>query len=106
VKEDVLVVTGAASGIGEELARRLAAEWTVVAADLPERLPEVEALAASHDVHPVAADVSRPFDVDRLFDAATRLGPLHGVVSCAGVTRQRRSARPTRSCSTSSSGST
>lgn len=67
---DVVVVTGAASGIGEELARSLAREWTVVAADLPERLAELELAAGEHGFIAVGADVSRPQDVEALFEHA------------------------------------
>ena len=84
---DVVVVTGAASGIGEELARSLAREWTVVAADLPERLAELELAADEHGFVAVGADVSRPQDVEALFEHAGRSGRIGGVVSCAGVTR-------------------
>lgn len=84
---DVVVVTGAASGIGEELARSLAREWTVVAADLPERLAELELAAAEHGFVAVGADVSRPQDVEALFEHARQTGRIGGVASCAGVTR-------------------
>jgi NAD(P)-dependent dehydrogenase (short-subunit alcohol dehydrogenase family) len=84
---DVIVVTGAASGIGEELAVQLAREWTVVAADVPERLPELRQLSDSYGVHAVVADVTRAEDINELFRRAVALGPLSGAVSCAGVTR-------------------
>ena len=83
----VVVVTGAASGIGEQLAVGLARDWAVVASDLPERLAELEALADAHRVRAVGADVTKPDDVDLLFEEAARTGPLWGAVSCAGVTR-------------------
>ncbi len=81
----VVVVTGAASGIGKQLAIGLAREWTVVTCDLPERMPEIEALAAEHGTVAVAADVAKSEDVEALFAAAGRSGPLRGAVSCAGV---------------------
>jgi len=83
--KEVVVVTGAASGIGKELAVALARQWTVVACDLPERVPEIEALAAEHGTVAVGANVAKPGDVDSLFEAARRSGPLRGAVSCAGV---------------------
>jgi len=83
--KEVVVVTGAASGIGRQLAIALAREWTVVTCDLPERMPEIEALAAEHGTVAVGADVAKPGDVDALFEAAGRSGPLRGAVSCAGV---------------------
>jgi NAD(P)-dependent dehydrogenase (short-subunit alcohol dehydrogenase family) len=87
VTGQVVVVTGAASGIGEELAVQLARDWTIVAADLPARLPELGRLADAHALHVVAADVSDPEQVEDLFATACRLGPLAGSVNCAGVTR-------------------
>jgi NAD(P)-dependent dehydrogenase (short-subunit alcohol dehydrogenase family) len=87
VTGNVLVVTGAASGIGEELAVQLSRDWTVVAADLPARLPELKQMADAYALHPVAADVSDPEQVDALFAEAARLGPLAGSVNCAGVTK-------------------
>jgi NAD(P)-dependent dehydrogenase (short-subunit alcohol dehydrogenase family) len=84
---DVVVVSGAASGIGEELARALAPTWTVVAADLPARLPELSRAADEHGFLAVGADVTRPLDVDALFERAGGAGRIGGVVSCAGATR-------------------
>jgi NAD(P)-dependent dehydrogenase (short-subunit alcohol dehydrogenase family) len=83
--KEVVVVTGAASGIGAQLTSGLARDWTVVACDLPERLPEIEALAAEHGTVAVGGDVSKPEDVDNLFAVAGRSGRLRGAVSCAGV---------------------
>ena len=83
----VLVVTGAASGIGEELAVQLARDWTIVAADLPVRLPELQRLADAHALHVVGADVSDPEQVEDLFGRAVRLGTLAGSVNCAGFTK-------------------
>jgi len=57
----------------------------VVTCDLPERMPEIEALAAEHGTVAVGADVAKPGDVDSLFEAAKGSGPLRGAVSCAGV---------------------
>jgi NAD(P)-dependent dehydrogenase (short-subunit alcohol dehydrogenase family) len=85
---DVVVVTGAASGIGAELARALGREWTVVAADLPDRLPELRAVADEHGFGAVGADVTQPEGVELLFEQAGQAGRLWGVVSCAGVTRR------------------
>jgi NAD(P)-dependent dehydrogenase (short-subunit alcohol dehydrogenase family) len=84
---EVVVVTGAASGIGEELAVQLATTWTIVAADLPDRLPELRHLAEAHGLHAVAVDVSKADEVDHLFREAEQVGPLAGSVNCAGFTR-------------------
>ena len=84
---EVIVVTGAASGIGEELAVQLTRDWTVVASDLPERLSELQQLADNYGVHAIGADVTSANEVAELFRAVAKLGPVAGAVSCAGVTR-------------------
>jgi NAD(P)-dependent dehydrogenase (short-subunit alcohol dehydrogenase family) len=85
------VVTGAAGGIGRAIATAFAREgMRVVVADLDgARLADV-AKAIAHEtgaeVHPVAADVSRAPDVDRLADEAlTHFGAVHVVCNNAGV---------------------
>ena len=82
---DVVVVTGAASGIGEGVATGLAKDWLIVAADVPSRIGELEDLASRHGVVPVGADVSDPGDVERLFEVAAAAGPFRGAVNCAGI---------------------
>ncbi|MEI7058178.1 SDR family NAD(P)-dependent oxidoreductase [Nocardioides sp. CCNWLW239] len=71
-----VVVTGAASGIGEAVATAVAAEGgTVVGVDR-EPAPGVRAL----DVR----------DEGAWAELAEELGPVHGLVSCAGITRRAR----------------
>ena len=93
---EVIVVTGAASGIGEELAVQLSRDWTVVASDLPERLSELGQLANDYGVRGIGADVTSVNDVEELFRAVAELGPVAGAVSCAGVTRFCPSPRRSR----------
>lgn len=81
----VVVVTGAASGIGAELAIALSQQWAVVACDLPARRRGLGALASGHGIVTVDADVANPDDVSRLFKTAAATGPLRGAVNCAGV---------------------
>jgi NAD(P)-dependent dehydrogenase (short-subunit alcohol dehydrogenase family) len=82
---DVVVITGAASGIGEALAIALSREWAIVGCDLPQRLAGLQKTASEHGFRAVAADITSPVDVERLFGTAVQEGVLRGVVNCAGV---------------------
>ena len=91
VAESVVVVTGAASGIGRATVLRLAADGArVLASDVDEAgLAGTRAAAAGDaagEVLAVPADVSRAADVDALVAAALdRFGRLDGMVANAGV---------------------
>jgi NAD(P)-dependent dehydrogenase (short-subunit alcohol dehydrogenase family) len=90
VGESVVVVTGAASGIGRATVLRLAAEGArVLAADVDEAGLAATREAAGGDggeVVAVPADVARAADVDALVAAAMdRFGRLDGMVANAGV---------------------
>ena len=80
------VVTGAAHGIGEAIARRFVAEGaSVVLADIDEA--GVDALAAELGQIAVRVDVSRKAEIDALFDRVERdWGALDILVNNAGVT--------------------
>jgi 3-oxoacyl-[acyl-carrier protein] reductase len=75
----VALVTGAASGIGDAVARRLHAEGAAVASfDLETH--------ASDGILGLVGDVSRSADVDAAVERVEReLGPLAVLVCCAGV---------------------
>jgi NAD(P)-dependent dehydrogenase (short-subunit alcohol dehydrogenase family) len=85
------VVTGAASGIGRSLARRLAREgMSVVLADVERgRLEETARVIEPHTgaaVFSVVTDVSDPESVDALAARAfADLGPVHVLCNNAGV---------------------
>jgi NAD(P)-dependent dehydrogenase (short-subunit alcohol dehydrogenase family) len=90
LEERVAVVTGAASGIGEGLARTFAAEGMRLAlADIDGAA--LDALAgelrdAGSEVVAVATDVTRREDVERLADHAfAELGAVHVLCNNAGV---------------------
>jgi NAD(P)-dependent dehydrogenase (short-subunit alcohol dehydrogenase family) len=85
----VAVVTGGASGIGFALAAAAAARgMQVVLADI--RADALEAAAdrlrgSAATVATVAADVSRPDDIERIARTAFGLGPVQLVCSNAGI---------------------
>lgn len=81
-----VLVTAGASGIGAEIARHLAAQGArVEICDVAE--DHLAALAESDPgIGRTRADVSRPEDVDALFDAvADRMGGLDVLVNNAGI---------------------
>jgi short-subunit dehydrogenase len=86
------VVTGASSGLGLEIARHIAKDHKgnlVLVARRKDRLEALAAeLTAAHgvDVRCVAADMTKPDDVQRSFDEATAGREVHAAVLNAGVT--------------------
>jgi NAD(P)-dependent dehydrogenase (short-subunit alcohol dehydrogenase family) len=90
LNDRAVVVTGAASGIGRALATALARRGTpVVLSDIDAAGAEAAArtiVAGGGRVWAIAADVTRPADVQRMVDQARRdAGPLVGLVNCAGI---------------------
>ncbi len=80
----VFIVTGGASGLGEGTARMLAAHGaTVVVADLQEQAGQAVAEAIGGQF--VRCDVSQEADGRAVVAAAIALGPLFGLVNCAGI---------------------
>src|SRR3954451_13933207 len=82
----VVVVTGAANGIGRALARRFAAEGArgIALADLD--ADALEAVASEIDGLPVSTDVSVEADVVRLVEETEeRWGPIDLFCSNAGI---------------------
>ena len=80
----VFIVTGGASGLGEGTARMLTANGAkVVIADL--QADKGAALAAELGGAFVKCDVSQEADGQAAVAAALALGPLFGLVNCAGI---------------------
>jgi NAD(P)-dependent dehydrogenase (short-subunit alcohol dehydrogenase family) len=82
-----IVVTGAGTGIGRAIARRLdrdGATLTLLARDSG-RL-EATAALLEHPRHVAACDIRNRAKVDKaLAAAAERLGPIHALVACSGL---------------------
>src|SRR5687767_9596223 len=86
IPDRVAVVTGAASGIGLAAARRFAAHgMIVVMADLPGEALSKAAGEVGELAHPVACDVSKAEDVERLRKAAYGFGDVTVLMNNAGV---------------------
>jgi 3-hydroxybutyrate dehydrogenase len=89
--DNVAVVTGAASGIGQATAVALAANGlSVVGADIDEDgLEETVALADDVDalgsVHPVPTDLTNETDVETMIEIAADEGDLRYVANIAGM---------------------
>jgi meso-butanediol dehydrogenase / (S,S)-butanediol dehydrogenase / diacetyl reductase len=83
------IVTGGGSGIGEAVVRRLCAEGAaVVVADIDGQAAQrvADSLAAGDRIQPVALDVTDRAAVEALIsDAQQRFGRLDILVNCAGI---------------------
>ena len=82
--QNAVIVTGGASGLGEGTARALAALGAkVVIADMQAERGEQVAQAIGGRF--VCCDVTQADDAQAVVDAAIALGPLVGLVNCAGI---------------------
>src|ERR1700733_7151933 len=97
VKDKVCVVTGAASGIGEAIARVYAQAGArgVVVADLKSSRERLPGVAGDIDGFAVTADVGQESDVQALIAAAeARFGPVDIFFSNAGLLRKGGETAP------------
>jgi len=84
IADQVFIITGGASGLGAATARMLAqAGGRIVLADVQQ--DGGRALAAELDGVFVHCDVTSEADGQAVVAAATALGPLRGLVNCAGI---------------------
>ncbi len=86
-----VLVTGASTGLGREMARQLAREHganLIISARRKEKLDELAAdlKKTGVDVVTVAADLSRLDDVDRLYETAIDGRDVYGAILNAGLT--------------------
>ena len=91
IKDRVCVVTGAASGIGEAVARAYAQGGArgVVVADLKTSRDQLAKVAGDLDAFAVTADVGQEADVQALVAAAeAKYGPVDVFFSNAGLSRK------------------
>ena len=93
-----LLITGGASGIGAETARRAAARGYRVAVNYRSRAAQAEAVVADikgkgGEAVAVAGDMTREGDIVRMFEETERaLGPITHLVNSAGISRGSRVA--------------
>ncbi|QDZ27877.1 3-hydroxyacyl-CoA dehydrogenase [Noviherbaspirillum sp. UKPF54] len=86
IKNNVFVVTGGGSGLGAATARMIVEQGgKVVLADVNQEAGSAIADALGAGARFVMTDVTSEASAKAAFAAATELGPLRGLVNCAGI---------------------
>ncbi len=91
-KNKWVVITGASSGLGKEIARYLAKYEKANLVIAARRVGKLENLkkeieqANNTKVEIVEVDLSQSEGVDFLFNIATKIGPIYGIINNAGFT--------------------
>jgi NAD(P)-dependent dehydrogenase (short-subunit alcohol dehydrogenase family) len=86
IQSNVFIVTGGASGLGGATSRLLAASGgKVVIADVQSDKGEALARELGASARFVKCDVTSEADAQAAVDAAAQMGPLRGLVNCAGI---------------------
>ncbi len=86
IQGNVFVVTGGASGLGAATARMLVAQGAqVVLADVNTQAGQALAAELGAAARFVLTDVTDEASARHTFDVAQSLGPLRGLVNCAGI---------------------
>ena len=89
INNKVFIVTGGASGLGAGTAKMLSHQGAkVVLADLNNEAGE--ALAQELGQYYVHCDVTQESDAQAVIDSALSLGPLYGLINCAGIAPAER----------------
>ncbi|KGF29012.1 3-hydroxyacyl-CoA dehydrogenase [Oligella urethralis] len=84
IKDKVFIVTGGASGLGAGTVKMLSQQGAkVLIADLNDAAGE--ALAQELGQRYFHCDVTQADDAQAAVDAALELGPLYGLINCAGI---------------------
>lgn len=83
----VAVVTGASSGSGAAIVKRLLLE-NIIVVGIARRKDKIEQLGTSKNLHALQADVTKEEEVLKAFKwIKDNLGPIHILINCAGIVR-------------------
>ena len=86
IKNNVFIVTGGASGLGEAVSRMIAANGGhLLIADVQADKGEALARELGNTSRFIRCDVTSEQDAKAAVEAATALGALRGLVNCAGI---------------------